>query len=404
MAIGVGVAQLVSFAAIPILTRVFSAQEWGVAGTVFAISAFFSVLFTLRYEVAIVLPKSLGKANLLVFLCLGIALFQCALMLFLAVLFGKSLSNFLANSALENTLFFIPVIALLMSLTSIFTFYCSRLRDFGSISVSVAMQQITYAVVSGLIGYFIGNSSGLLFGKVLSLVIAISLLLRKARKHAASASLMILEVKKVAKKYFRFPLYSLPYSLMVVSSKETIIIVLGLFYDPNIVGAYVLARMVIFALPSVLSSVFGQLIYNEFVESSVDGKPSRNVILLMKVIGYCFAPLYILLAIFAEEIFVVMFGQEWKQAAQFFVILLPAGFLMLFTAWMDRAFEAKEKQKTLFSIQLVFEIVTIPGLLLIALGVGYFFEMVLFYATVQFFYNLVFLIKATKLIGVYQNV
>ena len=69
MASGVAVAQILALVSIPILTRIFSSEVWGVAGSVVAAASFLSVAFTLRYELAVVLAENMRKANALVILC-----------------------------------------------------------------------------------------------------------------------------------------------------------------------------------------------------------------------------------------------------------------------------------------------------------------------------------------------
>ena len=74
---------------------------------------------------------------------------------------------------------------------------------------------------------------------------------------------------------------------------------------------------------------------------------------------------------------------------------------MLFTSWMDRIFEVKKMQKKLFLLQLFFEFFTILGLLGIAILYSNFQLMVLYFAIMTFTFNLVFLVKAASLIGLF---
>lgn len=405
MASGVAVAQILALVSIPILTRIFSSEVWGVAGSVVAAASFLSVAFTLRYELAVVLAENMRKANALVILCfLSMAFLFLVSMVSLFLL--DSFTPYLIQSTFfDGTIYFIPLIALLMSMVSTLNFYCTRVKDFGTVSISLALQQSFYMVSSGVFSLFAFAHNGLILGKVVALIVTIFWMSFKSFSYSFFDFFRRgnLNIIGVAKEYFRFPLYSLPYSLLVVSSKETFLIMLAVLFEPKIAGAFVLARMLIAAPVSLVASIFGQLLFNEFIKIDKLGRPTKNLILLLKILFFGFAPFYITAGISAEDLFKFLFGVDWLLSSMIFSLLLPSGFLMLFTSWMDRIFEVKKMQKRLFLLQLSFEFCTILGLLGIAILYSDFQLMVLYFGIMTFTFNLVFLVKAASLIGLFKR-
>ena len=83
---GTLISQLIPFLISPILTRIFTPQEFGAFGLYFSITMIFSVFITGRYEMAIMLPKDDRDSMSLVGLSLCIT-FSVSAILFVVVLF-----------------------------------------------------------------------------------------------------------------------------------------------------------------------------------------------------------------------------------------------------------------------------------------------------------------------------
>ena len=72
---GSTLAQLIPIAIAPILTRLYSPEEFGLLAIFISLAAIFSPIASLRYELSILLPKSNSDAKDLAYLCFGIICF-----------------------------------------------------------------------------------------------------------------------------------------------------------------------------------------------------------------------------------------------------------------------------------------------------------------------------------------
>jgi len=83
---GTTLAQAIPIAVSPILTRLYTPEDFGGFAIFFSITNLLGVVATWRYELSIVLPSEEDEADLIEYLCFLIA-FVFALMLFVLTLF-----------------------------------------------------------------------------------------------------------------------------------------------------------------------------------------------------------------------------------------------------------------------------------------------------------------------------
>ena len=92
---GTTIAQAMPIAISPILTRLYSPEDFGVFGLYMAIASIASVFVSGRYELAIMLPKSDDDALNIVFLSLTLSSVISAVMLLLITLFDYKIAKLL---------------------------------------------------------------------------------------------------------------------------------------------------------------------------------------------------------------------------------------------------------------------------------------------------------------------
>ena len=72
LALGTGIAQLITILISPVLTRLFLPEQYGIFALYVSLITILSVFSTCRYEFAIVLPKSKRRAEELYFLSISL--------------------------------------------------------------------------------------------------------------------------------------------------------------------------------------------------------------------------------------------------------------------------------------------------------------------------------------------
>ena len=157
-------AQIVQIAAIPFLTRAYGPESYGLYGFFSSCLLFTGMLATLRYELAIQLPKSLNMSCAVAGLSAAVSLFFS---FFVLVSFGACFYFF---EIVPNPFFMAAVLSvstLLLAMFNILNSLALRLSLYRMAAMS-RVAQVVASVSSAFLLWFFGfKDSGLLVANVL---------------------------------------------------------------------------------------------------------------------------------------------------------------------------------------------------------------------------------------------
>ena len=105
---GTTIAQAIPIAISPILTRIYSPEDFGMLALFLALFSILSTIATGRYELAIMSPESDDEAKDIVFLSILVAIFVFFISTILIWFFDVEIAILLGNSEIKNWLYFIP--------------------------------------------------------------------------------------------------------------------------------------------------------------------------------------------------------------------------------------------------------------------------------------------------------
>jgi len=207
---GMGMASVISFCFLFILTRLFSPEDFGKWEIFMRIIQLVAVLFTLRFEMTIVLPKHQKEATYVSCLSLIILSILSCLSFILLFIFNNVFYEFIGDSFDPFWLFLIPLGGFFLGFYNILLNWNSRFENYKKISKSNILHSSISSPLSVLL-YFVGYSSalGLILGQVFARVIAVYYLFHH----------FLVEIKKInftdflksykilIKKYKSFPLF-----------------------------------------------------------------------------------------------------------------------------------------------------------------------------------------------------
>ncbi|SEP03834.1 Membrane protein involved in the export of O-antigen and teichoic acid [Rhodopseudomonas pseudopalustris] len=366
---GTALAQALALLAAPVLTRLYQPADFGVFAAVTAAAAILSIISTLRYELAIVLPKSEAEAADLTLIAMGTAVAFAVAAFVLPWLLPSSVERLLGP--LAPLWWSVPVLALLMASTQILNCVANRHRAYRAIASGLLLQQGGTAGFSILIAAFAMMQNGLVVGRLagqFGAVAGLAILLRYA--FAARGALNWRQIREAASRYRQFPIFNVPYSLFGTVSKEFLVLAFTATGHLSAAGFYGLARTVLTVPISFLSSSLSQVFYKEAATSI--GTPAFESLMLglLRGIACGMAPLFVFAWFWSPLAFALIFGENWREAGQYASILMPMAFLALFTSWPERIFEVRSKQQYALGIQATFDIASLLTVILL-LNNGY---------------------------------
>ena len=327
MVSGTALAQALTLAATPILSRLYDPSDFGVLGLFVTILLILRVGASWKYEIAIVLPNDhKDAANILALACL-ILLFMTLLSGLIMALAGDWIVKSLGSPRFAPIIWCIPVAVLVAGLYDVLASWATRRKNFSNISVSQITQSGSIAVAQTLAGLAGAGSLGLAGGRVAGQLLGTLVLVRKTFQHDRLLIGDAIEFKKMiemAREHHKFPKYAMPQHALNATSQNLLIFLLIYFFDPAVAGLYWFTVRILRAPSRLIGGSVGRVFYQKAVELYHNngelflalGKTTLG----LSAIGILPA---IVILVFGPVLFDFIFGSAWHQSgvyAQWLVV------------------------------------------------------------------------------------
>lgn len=355
---GTTIAQAIPIAISPILTRIYTPEDFGVFALYMSIAAIISVIATGRYEMAIMLPKEDEDVKSIVKLIM-ILLSAVTFITFLIVFFfNHTITNLFENPEISNWLYFLPISIFLVGLYQIYNYLLIREKNFKRLSTNKIIVSTTNASTQLAYGFAFSNGFGLLFGNIIGYVISIYFII-KSKVVNKYFTFKDNSINKVAKEYQNFPKYDVPSVLVNVIANQLPILALGKFFGLGVVGFYSLMYKVLMMPINLLSSTVLDVFKQRATEDyNKHGNCKDIYVKTFKSLVLIGILPFTILGIFAPEIFAFVFGEKWKVAGEFAQIMTPVFYLSFISNPLSYLFFIRQKQKWNLIGQSLFFILT----------------------------------------------
>ena len=318
LSVGTLVSQIILILSVPFLTRIYSPSDLGVTALYLAIATILSSFATGKYDLAIFLPKNniwiinlfFGTIiiNIIIFLLMIVAIIP------VNILMGNSIPYDLV------WIFTIPCLFLLNGLNASTISLLNKHKLYTYISISRIFKNIILSLLSVLTGFIFYDPIYMILSHVFSLIFVNLLLIYIVFKYKL-VNLKIFSYKRIfilLKKYYHFPLYSLPASFINILSNQAPIIMLSFYFGAPISGMYSLVSRVL-GVPSKLisgatSEVFRQKASEEY---NLNNNCQTLYIKTFKALFLVSLIPFSILILFGPSIFSFIFGGSWVEAGYY---------------------------------------------------------------------------------------
>lgn len=311
LARGTVIAQAIILLSSPILTRLYSPEQFGVLALLSSIYSLLGCFTTLKYDQAILIPRDDNVARKLSTLILIITL----IVVLGSVFIGFGLIVFKGFASIDHYIT-LPVLLFFGSLVTILQQWNLRYDQYSWNSLGAIIGAVANTGTA-LLFFFVGlRKYGLQIGYVMSFVsVAIYYLLKSKGKPSVFFK-GYGEVLATARSFIRFPSgMLLPYFLGMASYQLTPIL-LSSSYGVGVVGQYSLANRLL-VLPSILiGAAIGDVFRVEFTKSAIEEgkKLFKRAFSKMALFGIMlFLPLFFLSPI----LFKIVFGSSFVDAGYY---------------------------------------------------------------------------------------
>ncbi|MBF0722786.1 lipopolysaccharide biosynthesis protein [Sanguibacter inulinus] len=321
---GVGAGQLILIAISPVLTRLFTPQEFGHYTILISVIAVMSVAATLRFEAAIPLAMTAEDA-------LGVARAGVASTLFFSFLVIPILIavelvipwKLLPDGGGAQLWVLVPAV-IAFGLYELGTQFAIRRQRYGAVgarsliqSGGTALGQLSFGVL--------GVGSGLIWGQILGKLLAVGFLAPLVRTESRDLG-RVPKLREIFKKYKRFPLFLAPSSLFNVLGTQAPYLMIGAVFGAPAIGFLGLIQRLVAAPQALVGQAIGQVYVGEAAARlrGGAGDSRRPFVRATSWLVIIALPIGVGMALIPGSLLGAIFGTEWEGASAYLSAFAPA--------------------------------------------------------------------------------
>jgi len=354
---GTSIAQAIPIAISPILTRIYTPEDFGIFALYMSVAGLISVMATGRYELAIMLPKNDKDAAQVLMLSLMISFFVSLCSLIFVFIFNESITSLLKEPEISSWLYFIPLSVLLTGLYQSFYYWNNRQKKYKNLASTKVSQSIVTSSSNVSLGVASLGSSGLIFSSLIGQAISNIILIRLTlfSKRALTLKVDRLKIMALSRKYKKFPMINSLNAFVDQIRVAGINVLIIRLFGTGTLGQFSLAWKMVQTPLSLISGSLSQVFYQKIARSEkkdlyglLRGYLQKSVMLSL--------PIFIGIFLFSVDIFVFIFGVNWELAGQVASLLSPWLFFNFLSAPIAHIFIVLDRQDIVLKVALTYMI------------------------------------------------
>jgi O-antigen/teichoic acid export membrane protein len=296
----------------------------------------------MRYESTVLIAETDDDAEYLLILSLLILSIFSIVLFVILVLWGNYLAGIFQFEFLAPNYWLLSIGLLGGSLYLILKSWTLRPKDYLLITRTGITQSITGSVSKIILGIFSFGSYGLIIGDIIGRTVGFTSLGKKILPKVWHSihDLDVHKLRSLAYQYRKFPVFSLPASLINGIALTVPTLFLAYMFGYQIVGLYALSFSISSLPVSFISTSIGQAFAAEC--SDLLRQKSDQILTLYidttKKLFIFGAPIIFAGALISPIVFPVIFGSAWKDAGTFVLplsIFVIAQFVVTSTDLLD---------------------------------------------------------------------
>jgi O-antigen/teichoic acid export membrane protein len=345
---GTALGQVIVVAASPLLTRIYSPDDFGILAVFSSILGMAVVVASLKYEIAILLPREEHKAFHVLALSVMVAAAMGVITLVAVVTLGSRISELANMPELHGILFLVPLGVFGSGVYQALSNWAVRQAKYTIIAKSRLTQSLGSVLAQLILGPTGLTAIGLPVGQVVGLTAGFSSLLKLS---LASATIFLRDLgwrdlTAAAGRYRRFVYISSPAGLLNNAALFMPAIVIAALFSPQAAGWFALADRVVKMPINLLSRSLGQVYYQRAATLRNEGQGSL-LRLYVRTAGNIAALAIIPALIFAIAspwLFHWLFGADWRMAGVTARFLSLSSFTQLLLGPLSQTLNVLERQ------------------------------------------------------------
>ncbi len=323
---GTAGAQVLTVIAAPLLTRLYTPEDFGVLAVYASLLGLVGALSTLYYFLAIPIPEDDVEAANIVVLCLAILLGVTVATALASVFLAEPIAAALGVPMLARYLWLLPVGVLLSGIYAIFSHWGIRKKQFGEIARASLRQAVASLAIQ--IAGFKAGAAALIAGQALGQGVGSIRLARTALEDTAFKEISRHRVADAARRHRNFPLYLSWAGLFGTAGNQLPPLLFAALLNAGAAGLFILAFRVLASPIHVVGNAVGNVFLSDAPAAQRAGELGDLVSDVHDKLAQVAMPPAILVAVAGPELFSLVFGGDWREAGMLAQWLAPSLYVM----------------------------------------------------------------------------
>ncbi len=321
---------IMTFIALPVLTRLYSVQDFGEYGITLAVVSVLSTVANLRLDQALLIAEEQEKKSLIFEGSIFSLILTLISGLVLSFIFHLDIVAAICSGVLANTL-----------IQSLYNYkfaahaeyFCAGLNIFRSLIVIAVQLSLPLLMRIALIDSYMISS-------VIMIIAVLSYILKNQLYQISW---------QVFKNYKDFIYSNMPHALLNSFSHNLPYYVVSHFIGVQAMGFYAIVERTLRVPINLISQTLRQFFIRLF-KTTPTNKPALKSSVLLSLVSL---PLFAIFFVLPESLYLWIFGKEWVGISQYFQIL-ALGYWAIFCNPPSSAYlVARRNSKALFKLQIV---------------------------------------------------
>lgn len=312
---GSTLSQILSFLALPIISRLYTPAEFGSYGFVLAIVGLVAIVSSLQLHQAIVIPTLESRGREIFMAACASGLVGGVLGAFVTLLYELNVGS---------GIYMLPLlIGLAISSTAMgqaFQALAVRNALFARIGLSSVLRVMAVTGIHVGVGYVSAKTSTLLIGYVVGEIAAIAALSFGTRliNLEGKKKISLVKIHVLVRKYKDFTCYGTAQEMLNSASQGLPVILLNTYFGSAVAGAYAFSIRILQAPAQLIGNAFRHVLAQKFARQV--NKPTelcRDFRAVTVLIGIPALLAALLLSQMLPDLFSMIFGVTWRPAGEY---------------------------------------------------------------------------------------
>lgn len=317
---GTGLAQVIAVGISPVISRLYSPEDFGVFTTVLSVSGLLTFLATMRYELAVPLPAATAEARRLVRVAAGVGLGSSVLLTAVCWLWGDRVFGWFGSRSASGFWWVIPLAVASQAAYQVGYHWALRTKAYPVLAATRIWQSLSSATAYLLLGWLVVGPLGLLVGLLLAQGAGVFRLLRQFGATAvAPVEGAVTErfetLWKTARRHGRFAVFGALAGFLNASGTLLPPLLVGGLYGQAAVGALGFAVRLIGMPMQLIGTAIAQVFLAE-AAGMIRENPAALRGLFFRLARRLskFGGLIVLGGLTSPWVFPWLFGEGWRTA------------------------------------------------------------------------------------------